>query len=236
MSKTRLAFCGGVFGMLPCLLSAGTIITANLPSNTAIINIDARADGAATFNGSQSLWFHPFNTSSSLLEYTIQPGTYNFRIVDGTDAGSLFPSLTAPQISSIFTAWTFNAPWVTDYLVFDSTAATDFSKSQLLAGAISPSGTVSAITAYNAAISGGYFNQVIIGDILAGSKVTQFTFNAPETLIFTVPDNVLSDNTSGVSVLISPVAQAGGAVPEPGSVSLMLAGVAALYLKRRSRA
>jgi len=38
----------------------GTVITANLPANTAIVNIDARADGAASYNGDQSLWYQPF--------------------------------------------------------------------------------------------------------------------------------------------------------------------------------
>lgn len=38
-------------------VSAGTVITSNLPPNTAIINISGTADGAAAFNGDQSLWY-----------------------------------------------------------------------------------------------------------------------------------------------------------------------------------
>src|ERR1700743_2432208 len=73
---------------------AGTVITANLPAYTAIVNIDGRADGAASYNGDQSLWFQPFNTGSTLLEYTIQPGTYVFRAINPADAAKLFPALT----------------------------------------------------------------------------------------------------------------------------------------------
>src|SRR5579871_1333287 len=80
---------------------SGTVITANLPADTAIVNIDARADGAAAFNGDQSLWYQPFNTSSSLLEYTVQPGTYAFRVVNPSDAAAMFPSLSSGQTSQI---------------------------------------------------------------------------------------------------------------------------------------
>ncbi len=53
---------------------AGTVITTNLPANTAIINIDSLADGAAGFNGDQSLWYHPFSDGGPLLTYTIAAG------------------------------------------------------------------------------------------------------------------------------------------------------------------
>jgi len=51
------------FYLQPSPLSAGTVITTNLPPNTAIININATADGAAAFNGDQSLWYQPFNVA-----------------------------------------------------------------------------------------------------------------------------------------------------------------------------
>jgi len=237
MSYTRLFLSRAAIALLPCVLSGGTIITSNLPANTAIINIDSRAYGSAQFNGqAQSQWFHPFNTSNSLLEYTVQPGTYQFRVVNPTDAAGLFPALTGPQLSNIFTAWTFNTPWLTDYLVFDSAAASNFGLSQLLAGAIAASPfSSSASAAYDLAKTNGYYNQLIIGDILSGPKVTQYTFNAPETLIFAIPDSGLPDNTGGVSVLISPAVAA--TAPEPGAMSLMLAGMGALgLLVRRLRA
>ena len=65
---------------LPAL--GGTVITANLPPATAILNINATQDGAASYNSDQSLWYQPFSTggAAQLLEYTIQPGT--------TDSGS----------------------------------------------------------------------------------------------------------------------------------------------------
>jgi hypothetical protein len=144
MSRTGLYLCGAVIWAIPYVSNAGTILTANLPANTAIVNIDSRADGAAAFNATQSLWFRPFNTGGSLLEYTVQPGTYEFRAVNPTDAGALFPALTASQLATIFTAWTFNSPFITNYLVFDVAAATDASRSQLYAGAISPAVSGSA--------------------------------------------------------------------------------------------
>jgi hypothetical protein len=213
--------------ILPGLLSAGTITTSNLPANTAIINIDGRADGSAASNAAQSLWFHPFSTGS-LLEYTVQPGTYDFRVINPADSAALFPSLTPAQLSTIFTAWSFNAPFVTDYLVFDAAAATDTTQSQLLAGAISPTNAATAAAAYALAKTGGYFNQIIVGNISTGPRVTQFSFSSPETLIFVVPDNILGDNQAGVSVLISPASTS--TVPEPGSISLMFAGAGALCL------
>jgi hypothetical protein len=216
------------------LASGGTVITANLPANTAIINVSGTADGAAGFNGNQTLWFQPFNTSNTLLEYTVQPGVYDFRIVDPADAGALFPSLTAGQLSQIFTAWTFNAPWITDYLVFDSAAATNPALSQIFTGAVSPAGASNAAAAYNAAISGGYFDQIILGAINSGNVQTQFQFTQPETLIFAVPDNILSDNNGGVSVLISPASTTVG-TPEPASLLVTAAGIAALAFVRRRR-
>jgi hypothetical protein len=237
MSKTKLSLYGAVLSILPCVLSAGTIITANLPANTEIVNIDGRADGAAAFNASQSLWFHPFNVGNSLLEFTVQPGTYQFRVVNPTDAAALFPSLTAPQLATVNTAWTFNSPFITDYLVFDVAAATNTALSQILAGSISPSaGSGSAAAAYALAKTNGFFNQLIIGDIASGSKVTQFTFSAAETLIFAIPDNLLSDNGGGVSVLISPAATAPAATPEPAAIFLMLAGLCGIYVLQNRRA
>ena len=46
-----------------------------------IININALQDGAAEYGGTPSYndWYQPFNTSNTLLEYTFQPGTYQFR-------------------------------------------------------------------------------------------------------------------------------------------------------------
>src|SRR5581483_3528012 len=81
----------------------GTVVTAGLPANTALINISGTADGASGYDATQTYWYSPFNTSSTLLEYTIQPGTYNFRIVNPTDAAALYPSLTPTQLSSMYT-------------------------------------------------------------------------------------------------------------------------------------
>ena len=145
---------------------AGTIITAGLPSGSAIINIDGRADGAAAYSGANADdWFQPFNASNDLLTYTFQPGTYTFRVVDPTDAALLFPSLTPTELSQIGGAWTYNSPWATDYLAFDSSAATEAGQHQLFTGAVTDNGYgyADAATAYQEAITKGYYDQIVTG-------------------------------------------------------------------------
>jgi hypothetical protein len=187
-------------------LFGGTVITTNLPANTAIINIDARADGAASYNGDQSLWYHPFNTGGSLLEYTPQAGTYSFRVVDPADAARLFPALTSAQTNQIFAAWTYNSPWIENYLVFDSAAATNYSIAQIFDGDPEWPPYTNPTDAYNATITNGTYNQIRIGPLGRDSTniVYSYTFTISETLIFVVPDYGLSDNAGGVSVLVSP--------------------------------
>jgi len=222
----------GVAGSLSPAL-AGTVITANLPPDTAIVNIDATQDGAATFNGDQSLWYHPFSTggAAQLLEYTVQPGSYNFRVIDPADAAQLFPALTAGQTNQIFTAWTYNAPWVTDYLVYDGAAAVNTSIPQLFDGAFSnTNGTWqlfgNAAAAYNAAISEGLYDLIRTGPTgRDGTNYsTTYTVSTNETLIFVVPDYLLSDNSGGVSVLVSPatpvIPVVLAIVPDAGNVTL----------------
>ncbi len=190
---------------------AGNIITTHLPANTAIINIDATKDGANLSNSGQTLWYAPFSTVNSLLEYTMTAGTYHFRIVDPADAAQLYPALTTAQTSQIFTAWTFNTPWLTDYLVFNSAAATDTSIAQLFDGAYTNDYNTGpwygdATTAYNAAIGNGCFNKIRPGGQgrYGTNLTTSYTFTNTTTLIFVIPDNILGDNFGGVSVLVSP--------------------------------
>src|SRR5205807_88892 len=47
----------------------------------------------------------------------------------------------------------------------------------------------------------------------ASSYLTTYTFNAPMTVLFVIPDNVLFDNSGGVSIVVSPV-------PEPSALFL----------------
>jgi hypothetical protein len=194
---------------------AGTIITTNLPVSTAIININGTQDGAANSSaGPQAFWYEPFSTGGvgQLLIYTVQPGTYGFRVIDSADAAEMFPALTAGQLGEIFTAWTFNTPWITDYLVFDSSAATNASEPQLFDGAFSNTNGVdwttynNATNAYNAAITEGFYDLIRPGPAgRAGTNyTTSYTFTGAESLIFVVPDYDLGDNSGGVSVLISP--------------------------------
>ena len=192
---------------------AGTILTTHLPANTAIINIDATKDGANLSNGGQTLWYAPFSTVNSLLEYTVTAGTYRFRIVNPADAAQLYPALTTAQTSQIFTAWTFNTPWLTDYLVFKSAAATDSTIAQLFDGAYTNDYNTgpwyaNAATAYDAAIGNGCFNKIRPGaqGRYGTNLTTSYTFTNTTTLIFVIPDNILGDNFGGVSVLVSPVA------------------------------
>lgn len=222
---------------------AGTIITSDLPPDTAIVNISGTADGAADYNTNnpaQTYWYQPFNTSNELLEYTIQPGTYDFRIVDPTAAAALEPDLTFAQLSEIYTAWTYNTPWATDYLVFDSSAATDPNEYQLFAGAVTPlvdlPGFANATDAYNAAIAGGYYDQIVsgVGGRYDGTTSTSYTFTSAETLIFAVPDYDLGDNAGGISVLISPVSLM-TATPEPSALFPLGAAALLLLLAYRRR-
>ena len=188
----------------------GKTITTNLPAGMAIVNVSGTQDGASASAGTgQSLWFQPFSTLGQLVEYTIQPGTYTFRAISPADAVSLFPSLTTAQQNSMWTAWTYNTPWLDDYLVFDSSAATSSTQSQLFSGAegVPNDGvnSLNATTAYNWVIANNTYSNVYVGNRLAAPQRT-YTFNIPRTLIFAVPDSVLSDNQGGVSVLIAPLA------------------------------
>src|SRR5689334_20463778 len=133
VQKTRIIAAIILFGMIGVLfqVDAGSVITNNLPANVAIVNIDGRADGSASYSGDQSFWYHPFNTTNGLLQYTVSPGTYSFWAINPTDAAARFPALTQAQTNLIYTAWTYNYPWILDYLVFDNSASTNFSVPQL---------------------------------------------------------------------------------------------------------
>ncbi len=221
----------------PCAF-AGTIISTNLPSNDIIVDINGTEDGAAAYSGTnQDFWYEPFNTGGNLLEVTLQPGTYTFEDIDEADAATMFPSLTSGQLAEIGGgAWTFNTPWSTDYMVFDSSAATDSSESQLFSGSINASQTTfsNAAAAYAAALSGGYYDQIVVdGGRYTGTTANQFTITgSPETLIFVIPDYDVSDNAGIESVLISGT-PAGSTTPEPATWLLLGAGISAFALLKR---
>jgi hypothetical protein len=201
-SKTGMAIILAIASVL-LRTYGGTVITANLPANTAIVNIDGRADGSASFGSGQSLWYHPFNTGSTLLEYTVQPGTYGFWPINPADAAARFPALTTGQTNQIYTAWTYNSPWILDYLVFDSSAATNFSVPQFFDGS-QDIGYGNAAAAYTNSFVRGTYNQIHTAGRLGTNIAYTYTFTNTTTLIFVVPDNVLSDNSGGVSVLVFP--------------------------------
>lgn len=230
------SFCGGAGSAF-----AGTIITTNLPSGAAIINVAGTADGAANYSGSNAdAWYQPFNTSNNLLQYTFQPGTYTFRIVDQADAASMFPSLTPSQLSQIGGAWTYNSPWATDYLAFDISAVANASQKQLFTGAVTDNGFGygSPSQAYQRAITFGYYNQIVTGTgRYSGTTVSSYTFAIPQTLVFAVPDYYLPDNGGIVSVLVT-TEQDSLAVPEPSTfvlAALGLLGLGCLALRKKYR-
>ncbi len=199
---------------------SGKVITTNLPAGLAIINISGTQDGAqhAPTGGANLLWDQPFSTLGQLLEYTVQPGTYTMRVIDPADALAIFPNLTTSQQSSMFTAWTYNVPWVTAYLVFDSSATSISSQTQLFSGAddFNYPGGANPAAAYAAAVNGYTvgtstfppFDNNLYPLIRDSTPQKTITFplmgTGPETLIFDVPDNDLGDNGGGISVLIAP--------------------------------
>jgi hypothetical protein len=214
---------------------AGTVINTNLPPGTTIVNIDARADGAAAWSGPnppQPFWHQPIGG----VELTLQPGTYQFRVVSAGDAAVLFPNLTSAQLTQIYTAWTYNSPWLTNYMVFNITARLNPNESQIFDGGDVPGGTPiygSAQSAYDGIVASGYHDNIrpappgragqAPSDFLA-----QWTFNVPTTLVFAVPDNILSDNTGGVSVIVT-------TVPEPSTAALVIGGAVLTCLSVRRR-
>src|SRR6185437_830946 len=186
----------------------GTIITNNLPANTAIININATQDGAGSFNGDQSLWYQPFYAggATQLLNYAVSAGTYTFQIINPADAAEAYPSLVQTQTNQIFSSWSYNSPWVSDYLVFGGEAATNNSMPQIFDGSPDPASYNSAAEAYSDSVISGYYNIIRTGP--AGRRSTtltnSYTFPSATNLIFAIPDNGLGDNHGGVSVLIAP--------------------------------
>jgi hypothetical protein len=197
------------------------VITANVPENTAIINIDARQDGAAVFNGDQSLWYRPFFTggATQLLEYAVAPGTYSFRVINPADAAKDFPGLTTDQTNQIFTAWTYNSPWILDYLVFDAAAETNSSLPQLFDGSPEWPPYSNPDAAYQASLTNGYNNLIRFGPLGRASTnyANTYTFQNPARLIFVVPDYGLGDNSGGVSVFVSPASIQTNLLLNPGA-------------------
>jgi PEP-CTERM motif len=225
-----------VFASLASMTAeAGYVITQNLPTNDVIIGVDGRADGGAGYEGpGQNDWYQPFNTAGNLLEYTFQPGTYTFRVIDSTDASAMFPKLTSTQLGEIGDgAWTYNTPWVTQYIAWDVSALNNPQEHQLFTGSVDSTATYygSAGAAYQAAITGGYFDTIVTGSgRYTGTVQSSYTFTQAETLIFAVPDYYLPDNGGIVGVLIT-----SQSVPEPTSLALLGVGCGGLFVYSRRR-
>ncbi len=181
----------------------------SLPADTNIVNIDAKVHGAGSFlsDATQSLWYQPPATAPSLL---LPAGTYGFRLVNPTDTAALFPALTAPQLARIYSGWTYNSPWIENYLVFKSTALSNPSEHQIFDGGLDPIGYGSAAAAYSASIANVSYNKIRPAPPgragVPGTYLTEWTFTAPTRLVFATPDSGMFDNNGGVSVLVTPVA------------------------------
>jgi hypothetical protein len=215
-------------------LFGGTVITANLPANTVIVNIDARADGASGYDSDQAFWYSPFNASGNLLMYPVTAGTYTFRVVDAADAAQSFPALTSAQTNQIFTAWTFGSPWIENYFVFPSAATNHSSIPQIFDGAYTNTdrgGTHSdPMSAYNAVVQGGYANEIRLGGRDSAVFTNSYTFATATNIIFVIPDYGVGDNAGGVSVSVTKTSEdlavnwfkvaGGGGVSSDGSLTV----------------
>ncbi len=186
---------GNASGTLPLTGTGAPIRIININSTTNIVNINGAGEGAHSYNSNQTLWFQPFtlDPSGQLLELPVQAGTYSLTIIDSADAAAKFPSLTPLQLSQIGAGWTYNCLtcWITNYLVYDQAAATNSALPQIIYGAGSSVIAGSAQGAYNATVA-------------AGNATTYYKFMSPTTLIFAVPDYLLTDNAGTISVLVQP--------------------------------
>ena len=200
-------FCSGL-GV--SALHAGSVINTNLPADTTIVNIDARADGAGAYSSdtAQSFWYQPTPTAPSI---TLPAGTYRFRVIDRKDAASRYPKLTPAQLDLIYTAWSYNSPWTENYLVFRDTALGDPTEHQLFDGApFRPDDPAysSPQEAYDATVANGSYNKIRPAPPgragTAADFQAHYTFSKQTTLVFVIPDYGLFDNSGGVSVVVSP--------------------------------
>jgi hypothetical protein len=169
-----------------------------------VFNVDATKYGVQNW-GQVGLdgWRFPYAGAPTLA---VGAGTYTFSLVN--------PQLNA---DAIYTAWTYNTPWITNYLVFDQADGSKY----LFGGATSSTGYANATDAFNGTCGA------------SGSLcVSTFTFAVDTTLVFVTPDAGVFDNAGGVSIDVAP--QAAG-VPEPASLTLCGAGVLGLLAGRKRR-
>lgn len=224
-------------GVCASLSFAGSIISTNLPSNTYIVNIDATTDGSANSYDGQNHWNSGFGINNKL---TLGPGTYSFALVSKADAAGLFPNLTGSQLGQIFTDWTYNSPWITDYFVDD---ANNNGGPDLFSGGISgripnyysypgatSAGFQQAGQAYSALKASGMLDQIFVGGRFTGTQQSSFTLAQTTTLQFYIPDGGVYDNAGGVSVIV----RNAQAVPEPMTLALISASTL-IGLRRKAK-
>ena len=142
-------------------------------------------------------------------------GTYRFRVINPSDAIALFPSQSITLLAQLYSGWTFNSPWSENYLVFRSSAVTNPNEFQLFDGALDPAVTLyaSAALAYSGTVAKGYADKIRLAPpgragVSPSDYQTEYTLSAETTLLFVIPDNGLSDNNGGVSVMVTLAARA----------------------------
>jgi len=206
----RATLCASAL-FLSSLAVSGTIISTNLPTDTLIVNIDARADGVGNYDAGQDKWWDPYASGPVVA---LPAGIYSFQVINPSDAAATFPFLTSAQLNQIYTAWTYNSPWITDWMAWN-TATISSHASQVISG-----GTVSRIPnystypgwngggfnnatfAYSALTTSGCAKQIQIGGRYTGPNVKSIEFRSAISLQFAIPDTGVGDNTGGVSVVV----------------------------------
>jgi hypothetical protein len=181
--------------MKPARLVSAFVLILCATAHATVVNVNARVSGAQPgpfVNGSYSFWHDPFNT----VPLSLAAGAYDFQIVD-----------PATDSSALYTAWSYNSPFITNYLVFLSTDPTH----ELFDGAVSDSVLrFSAQAAFDATVA-------------AGKEKTTFSFADPVTLLFAIPDNIVGDNQAGISISVLPASPT--AAPEPAAYILLVLGL-----------
>uniref|UniRef100_Q01UP1 DUF642 domain-containing protein n=1 Tax=Solibacter usitatus (strain Ellin6076) TaxID=234267 RepID=Q01UP1_SOLUE len=128
-------------------------------AGATVVNVDAMQYGVQNW-GQVGLdgWRYPYPGAPTL---TVGPGTYTFSLVN--------PTLNS---GATYTAWTYNSPWITNYIVFDQADESHY----LFGGATSSTGYANATDAFNGTCG-------VTGSLC----VSTYSFAATTALVFATP-------------------------------------------------